>query len=263
MKEMAMTESPPKKISYLEIQSLIGTTKHMGGFISTKELLAYCNIRPGDHILDVGCGVGATSCYLAKEMACTVIGVDLSERMVEQARERAVNEDLTKQVEFKTASVLALPFEDRQFDIDLCESVLTFVEDKGKAIAEFVRVTKPGGRIGLNEETWIASPPPTEVLDFIKRTWGITGAIPTRADWVDWMTKHGLEIIAAELKHMDAARESSQMKRYKPRDMVRMFSWIVRLSLTNPAFRQYMKDRPPMPRKIFDFLGYGLYVGKK
>ena len=69
-------ESTP---SYFELQAYVGTTKHMGGFETTKALIELCYINQDTYVLDAGCGVGATACYLAKRYGCRVVGVDISE----------------------------------------------------------------------------------------------------------------------------------------------------------------------------------------
>jgi ubiquinone/menaquinone biosynthesis C-methylase UbiE len=89
-----------------------------------------------------------------------VAGVDLSrthDRLGAAARAAGAGEDLG---ELRTADVLALPFPDNRFDVVVCESVLAFVEDKRRAIGECVRVTKPGGHVGLNEGLWLTDPHP-------------------------------------------------------------------------------------------------------
>jgi SAM-dependent methyltransferase len=68
--------------SYFELQAYVGTTKHMGGFETTKALIELCHINKDTYVLDAGCGVGATACYLAKRYGCSVVGVDISEGSV-------------------------------------------------------------------------------------------------------------------------------------------------------------------------------------
>jgi demethylmenaquinone methyltransferase/2-methoxy-6-polyprenyl-1,4-benzoquinol methylase len=84
-----------------------------------------------------------------------VVGVDISEKMIEWSRQRAKQEGIEDRVELRTADVLDLPFEADRFDIVICESVLAFVEDKPRAIRECARVVKPGGYVGMNEALWI------------------------------------------------------------------------------------------------------------
>ena len=99
-----------------------------------------------------------------------MIGVDLSERMVEWARAQASREGLESRVEFRVADAQNLLFEDDRFDAVISESVLVFVPDREKAIHEYLRVSKPGGYISLNESTWLKTPVPEDVVRFLSQT---------------------------------------------------------------------------------------------
>ena len=77
--------------------------------------------------------------------------LEILEKMIEWSRLRAREEGVEARVEYQIADALHLPFEANRFDVVLCQSVLAFVADKRQAIVECVRVTKPGGYIGLNE----------------------------------------------------------------------------------------------------------------
>ena len=120
-----------------ELQAHLGMTKHLGGFDATEELIALCHIQRGSTVLDVGCGAGATSCRLAKHYGCVVVGVDILERMVYRAQERAGREGVSNRAIFQVADAQALPFEDNLFDAVITESVTAFPADKQQAINEY------------------------------------------------------------------------------------------------------------------------------
>jgi len=152
---------------FLDMQACVGITKHIGGFDATNELLSLCHIEDAREVLNVGCGIGVGSAYIAKKYGCHVVGVDISERMVEWSRRRAREERVESWVEFRTADVLGLPFEADRFDVVFAESVFIFIEDKAQAIRECVRVTKPGSHVGLSEGFWTVPPSP-ELLAQVK-----------------------------------------------------------------------------------------------
>jgi arsenite methyltransferase len=257
-----MVEKGVPEISYFELQAYMGTTKHMGGLETTKELVKLCHVDSGMHLLEVGCGVGATACYLAKTIGCSIVGVDLRESMVARARERAEKEGVTGKVEFRVASALDLPFDAASFDAVLCESVATFIEDKQTVAREFSRVTRPAGYVGLNEEIWLKTPP-EGLGEQTKAFWDITADILTADAWRDMLENAGLEDVLVKTYHFDARRESSQFGRYRPGDMWQMFSRTLSLYMKNQAFREYMKKRRRLPRDVFEYLGYALFVGRK
>lgn len=252
-----------KRFPYFEIQAYMGTTKHMGGFEATKELIELSHIHADQTVLDVGCGVGATSVYLAKKHGCRVVGVDISEQMIARSEERSKREGVQNQVEFRVASATALPFQEGHFDAVICESVTTFIEEKAKAICEYARVTKSGGCVGLNEETWIKTPPPEDLVQFVRSTWEVESEIPTSEGWIGLMKDCGLGNVQARPYRFSVARESSQVRRYRLADFTRMIFRSLHLYITSPDFRDYMKGRRSLPKNLFDYLGYGVYVSEK
>jgi ubiquinone/menaquinone biosynthesis C-methylase UbiE len=167
---MSTMKASEPEFSYFEAQAYWGTTKHFGGVKATQELAELCYVSQNKYVLEVGCGVGVTACYLAKRYGCSIIGLDLSERMVEWARRRAKRKGLVENVEFKVGDAQDLPFEDGLFDAVICESVTAFPEDQARAVSEYIRVTRPGGYVGLNEGTWVMTPPPAELVEYIHRT---------------------------------------------------------------------------------------------
>ena len=91
-KQLSPEEISELEPSYFELQAYWGATKHMGGLRATKELIELCHINKGKYVLDVGCGVGITPCYIAKRHGCRVVGVDISEGMIDWSNERAKRE---------------------------------------------------------------------------------------------------------------------------------------------------------------------------
>jgi arsenite methyltransferase len=250
------------KISYFELQAHLGTTKHMGGLETTQKLIELCHVSETDYVLEVGCGVGATACYLARTFGCRVVGLDLRESMVARCRERAKRDGVTDRVEFRVADALHMPFPDALFDVVVCESVATFIEDKQRVVSECVRVSKPGGHVGLNEEIWLQVPPPELILD-VQRIWDVKAGIPTRDGWLELLVGAGLQDVVAQVYEFDARREATQLQRYRFEDMWRMFHRTLALYLRNPTFRTYIMGRQRLPKDVFNYLGYALFVGRK
>jgi SAM-dependent methyltransferase len=262
-KQLWPKDKSEPELSYFGLQAYIGTTKHLGGFESTKELIQLCHIGEAEHVLDIGCGVGATACYLAKRYGCSVVGVDVRESMVTRSRARSSKEGVEDRIQFHVADAQDLPFEDALFDAVICESVATFIQDKQRVADEYARVTKPGGYVGLNEEIWIKTPPPAELVEFAKHTWDIESNISTSDVWLGLLEGAGLRDIAVKTYEFNARRESSQIRRYGLEDMARMLSKSLSLYIKSPSFREYMRERRRLPKRLFEFLGYGLFVGRR
>ena len=111
--------------------------------------------------------------------------------MIDLSRKRASREDVADRLEFRTADAQHLPFEAGLFDVVICESVTAFLDDPQKAVREYARVAKPRGYVGLNEGTWIRTPPSTEFVEFIERT--MAKATFLKSDeWRELMDNAGL-----------------------------------------------------------------------
>jgi 2-polyprenyl-3-methyl-5-hydroxy-6-metoxy-1,4-benzoquinol methylase len=100
--------------------------------------------------LDAGCGIGAHSIRLAHR-GFRVQAVDFSDVVAERARANVSGEGLQERISVRQADLLELPFEAEAFDHALCWGVLMHIPDVSSALAELVRVTKPGGKIVINE----------------------------------------------------------------------------------------------------------------
>jgi arsenite methyltransferase len=249
--------------TYLELHAYTGATKHMGGLSTTKELVELCGIDEGTYVLEVGCGVGATATYLAKNVGCRVMGVDIRPSMVERAKERATRQHVEDKVEFRVADATDLPFEDGSFDVVLVESVTTFIEDKAAAIQEYARVLKPGARVGLNEEIWHQTPVPPQMVEYAAHTWDVQVEILTLQDWVGLLEASGLTVTKASPRRFSARSDFSELARYGCRDFLTMLWRTTKLYFTSSAFREYMRERRGLPKGIWDYLGYALLVGRK
>jgi ubiquinone/menaquinone biosynthesis C-methylase UbiE len=104
-------------------------------------------LRPGQRVLEVGCGTGDDARRLAELVGPSgqVVGIDFSETMVEEARARAKESGLP--VEFHQGDACRLDLPDAGFDACRTERVLLHIPEPAAAVAEMVRVTRPGGRV--------------------------------------------------------------------------------------------------------------------
>lgn len=118
-----------------------------------RTVLAMLDARPGERVVDVGCGPGLLALDLATAVGPggEVLAVDVSESMVSMASRRCVG---LGQVRTGRAHAQALPAPDGAFDALVCTQVLEYVPDAAGALREFARVLRPGGRLLLMDTDW-------------------------------------------------------------------------------------------------------------
>jgi arsenite methyltransferase len=260
---MPALKTPQPSVMYLDFQAEVGITKHVGGFAATDELLSLCHIEDAKEVLNIGCGIGVGVAYIARKFGCRVVGVDISEKMIEWSRLRTREEKVEDKVDLRVGNVLDLPFEDNRFDAVLVESVLAFVDDKSKAIRECVRVTKPGGYVGLNESFWTKAPSP-EMIVLARDSVG--SSIPIEGDWKVLWEESGLRERTVSLRRVDTRHEVRDRLRWVGRRWaLRGLGRLLRLFFTNPGMRHSIKKfLGSVPLEAFiEFIGYGLFAGRK
>ena len=112
--------------------------------------LAIGPIHAGETALDIGCGAGMDLLLTARRAGPDghAIGVDMTEAMIERARQSAEAAGL-RQIEIRQGDATALPIADGSIDVVSSNGVLNLVPEKDQAFGEIVRVLKPGGRLHL------------------------------------------------------------------------------------------------------------------
>lgn len=134
---------------------LLDDSFHPGGFETTRRLGKMLNLSPGSRVLDAASGKGTTAVLLAKEFGCEVVGVDYGGNNVEASRALAQAEKLEGRVQFEQSDAESPPFGDKCFDAVICECAFCTFPQKAVAAAEFYRVLRPGGRVGISDLTRI------------------------------------------------------------------------------------------------------------
>ena len=109
---------------------------------------------PGLEVLDAGCGPGVMTRELARRLGTgSVVGLDMSAAQVRLAADAATSEGLSN-VRFETGSAYQLPFPDASFDLVFSHALLEHLRAPQRAMAEFLRVLRPGGIVGVATPDW-------------------------------------------------------------------------------------------------------------
>jgi SAM-dependent methyltransferase len=122
---------------------------HIGGRQASEDFIGQLGLSSDDLVLDVGCGIGGTSRYLASHFGCRVTGLDLTPEYVETGRALCAWVGLAGRVDLCQGSALAMPFESARFDAAVMLHVGMNIADKAGLIAEVNRVLRPGGTFGV------------------------------------------------------------------------------------------------------------------
>ena len=117
-----------------------GPTLHAGRIQSIQRM----GIKAGDRVLEVGVGTGINASLYPAD--CVVTGIDLSEPMLEKARERVLRKGLSN-IRLLAMDAADLKFPDNSFDIVYAPYVISVVPDPVAVVREMRRVCRPGGRM--------------------------------------------------------------------------------------------------------------------
>jgi arsenite methyltransferase len=186
------------------VQWLLGGELHPGGEATTRRALELIGAGPGDRLLDVASGTGASALLAARDLGCDVVGVEYGDAAVRAANATAHAEGLGHRASFRRGDAEALPFPDGDFDAVLCECSLCTFPDKPRAVAEMRRVLRPGGRLALSDVIVDRARLPKE-LGGALATIACVGEALSRGGYEDLLATAGLRVLATESRDGDAA----------------------------------------------------------
>ena len=175
----------------------------------TEFLVETLRPRPGNRILDVGCGEGLGEVSIGRLQLSQIrmVGIDLVLRKVLEARRETTAHN--QRVGFAAADAVALPFRDGAFDSTYCVAVLQHVVDAHAAVAEFARVTRAQGRVVAvepdNAARYAYSSVPTGAYVFEAVTQLFAAVVAERAQspvgprLAELFVQHGIEVVDVRL----------------------------------------------------------------
>jgi ubiquinone/menaquinone biosynthesis C-methylase UbiE len=156
---------------------------------------AFANLRPGETVVDLGCGGGLDVFLAANKVGPTgkAIGIDMTPDMLDLARRNAAKADGGRpitNVEFHLATIDKLPLPNASVDCVISNCVINLAPDKRAVFREIARVLKLGGRLAVSDIA-LKKPLPPELGDDLMAYVGcIAGAISVE-DYRSWLIESG------------------------------------------------------------------------
>jgi len=140
---------------------------------------AMASLKPGEEVVDLGCGGGLDALLAARRVGPTgrAIGIDVTPEMIALARKNADKSDSGDAVEFHMATIDAIPLADASVDCVISNCVINLAPDKAAVFRDVARILKPGGRLAVSDIA-LKKPLPAALADDIAAYVGcIAGAI--------------------------------------------------------------------------------------
>lgn len=190
------------------VAMLLGEAYHPGGLALTRRLAGHLALRPGQEVLDVASGPGATARLLATEHRVRVTGVDLSKSNVGSATRQAAGVD---GIRFQVGDAERLPLPEASVDAVVCECAFCTFPDKPTAAAELARVLRPGGRLGITDVTVEPDRLPGSLTGLAARVACIADARPASA-YTTLLGEAGLRVTVTERHDEAMARMIDQIE---------------------------------------------------
>ncbi len=122
---------------------------HIGGRRATESLFEMVGIAPDDHVLDVGCGLGGASRFVAQRYGCRVTGIDLTQEYIETGNALCSWVGLADQITLEQGNAMELPYSDGAFDKAYMLHVGMNIANKQMLTAELYRILKPWGVLAI------------------------------------------------------------------------------------------------------------------
>lgn len=199
---MKLTKKTINKMTYTDFIALIKETNRCpGGKDSIRRIIQNTFINDKSKVLEIGSNTGFTSLEIAHAIKCHVEGIDVSKSCVDESINK-LNEDtveIRNLVNFRVASAYEIPFLNNNFDLVVTGGATSFMDNKSKAVEEYIRVVKPWGFISATQLFYI-NKPPQKVIDDVSQALGVQIKPWGEKDWLKVFNNSKLELYHYE-KH--------------------------------------------------------------
>ncbi len=247
-----------KSMPYVDFMAFLDeVNRPPGGKTALRLAIQNSFINQHSKVLDVGCNTGYCAFEIAHLTKCQVTGIDINSNMIASAERYRKKDPLRNLTVFKVADGTKLPFADAMFDVTFSGGSTAFIKNKKKALAEYIRVTKPWGFITDINFFYRQEPPKkliTELNDLLEiqiKPWGYEY-------WDKIYASCGLENYYRYARPVALVSEG-QIKQY-----VQM---LIRGQNIPQSAKTVVADRLNKVMRLFnknhEFLSWGVFVNRK
>jgi len=186
-----------------------GESFHLGYFRTGSEALAQAleahtdlvaemaRLHTGQHVLDVGCGIGAPALRIAERFGCHVTAVNTSHEQLRQGKRLVEERGMARRVHIAKGDARALDFSDASFDAIVCleaaGDICVAEEDKARLVRELHRVLRPGGYVGFSDLAMRTCPKPED--DRVLKAVLYHSGAELVSDWAALFARHGFTVV--------------------------------------------------------------------
>jgi SAM-dependent methyltransferase len=244
--------TPVPSNDYLGLEAYLGGAfLHPGGQPATLVMIDRLGLFPGQRVLEIGCGTGATTALVARKTGVSLVSLDGASSMLTACANRLSAEGLRGGIDLLRVDLNGgLPFRDESFDAIFAESVIALLDDVAAVARECARLLRPGGRLAFNERIWkpgLSQAFVDEVNAYSQRAFGIASATRQPLDqrgWVALLEGAGLIAVQAmpvreliDTRNIDADNRLRRRVRYlrRPSTIYPAFQF-KRLASRKPAY---------------------------
>src|SRR2546425_5450361 len=149
---LAALKAAGKDIDHLTPDDLAPVDEfHSGQRNATVRLAQLAGLEGSERVLDVGCGIGGPSRYLASRFGCHVVGLDLTPEFIATAEMLTRRTGLADKATYRQGNALDMPFPDASFDLVWSQNAAMNIADRDRLYGEMRRVLTPSGRLALQD----------------------------------------------------------------------------------------------------------------
>ena len=229
-----------------------------GGEAETKRAMELAGLDRSRHlkIADIGCGTGASTILLARELDAEMTAVDFLPEFLDELQARAKDHGVADRITTLNGSMDALPFEEGEFDVIWSEGAVYNMGFEA-GVSAWNRFLKPGGKLVVSEITWLSAARPAELQSH-------------------WETEYPeIDLASAKIGHLERHGYSPEayfvlpvhcwLENYYRPLQSRLDAFLERHGRSEQAKAVVDAERLEMAlyEKYRDYYGYGVYVAKK